>query len=172
MATVHVNQSKTSINVMTLSYTCVYICTHCVIACPLLHQHASTPLACTPCYCTRCRDPMYPCMPCWSVCNRLASPMRCLHPTSWDAHTGGRHTGVARPASTLCRRRTRAGKPLKVGFSASIYVTLGLDSGTTLRMNRVKLNPTATTAWGNNCACVQMRSGYWNGYNRKTTLFS
>ena len=78
VATVHVNQSKTSINIMTLSYTCLYVCTHCVIACPLLHQHSSTPLACTPCYCMSCRDPMYLCMPRWSVCNRPASPMRCL----------------------------------------------------------------------------------------------
>ena len=31
---------------------------------------------------------MYPCMPCWSICNRPASPRRSLHPTSWHAHTG------------------------------------------------------------------------------------
>ena len=58
----------------TLTDIHTYICTHCVIASPL-HQHASTLLAWTPCYCTRCRDPMYPCMPCWSICNRPESPI-------------------------------------------------------------------------------------------------
>ena len=96
----------------TLTDIHTYICTHCVIASPL-HQYASTLLAWTPCYCTRCRDPMYPCVPCWSICNRPASPMRCLRPISWHAHTVLRHTGIARPASTLFCQRTRAGKPAK-----------------------------------------------------------
>ena len=89
----------------------IYVCTHRVIACPLLHQHASTSFAWTPCYCTRCRAPTYPCMPCWSICNRQASLMRCLRPTSWHAHTIMRHTGVARLASALRCRCTGAGKP-------------------------------------------------------------
>ena len=51
-------------------------------------------------------DPMYPCMPCWSICNMPASPRRCLHSTSWHAHTVVRHTGVAKQASTLRLRCT------------------------------------------------------------------
>ena len=39
------------------------------------NQPASTPLAWTPSYCTRCRATMYLCMLCWSAYNRPASPV-------------------------------------------------------------------------------------------------
>ena len=68
----------------------------------LATSHNVEPCFAPPCYCTK----MYPCMPCWSICNRSASPMRCLCPTSCHAHTGVRHTGVAKP--------TKGGLPLLV----------------------------------------------------------
>ena len=87
-----------------------------VFACPLLHQHASTPLAWSTCYCTKCRALMYPCMPCWSFYNRPASPVYDM-PASYQLPCTHCHDTHWRRLSVVVA--PEQGSPPKAGFPAS-----------------------------------------------------
>ena len=87
-----------------------------VFACPLLHQHASTPLAWSTCYCTKCRALMYPCMPCWNFYNRPASPVYDM-PASYQLACTHCHDTHWRRLSVVVA--PEQGSPPKAGFPAS-----------------------------------------------------
>ena len=90
-----------------------------VFACPLLHQHASTPLAWSTCYCTKCRALMYPCMPCWSFYNRPASPVYDM-PASYQLACTHCHDTHWRRLSVVVA--PEQGSPPKPGFPAFIII--------------------------------------------------